>query len=301
VHRDSPSKHSATVLPVFSLLITAILWGVAWYPLRVAENHGLPGLWTTLIVFGVAMIVGLMLFWRQLPEIRQQPSLLIVLAIMNGWLNVAFVLAVIDGNVVRVILLFYLSPVWSTLLGWWLLDEKLSGLSIVTLVVAMLGAIIMLWDPSLGFPWPQDFYDWLAITSGMAFSISNVIIRKLQRISIRAKSMTAWIGVTVVATVWILATDHALPAAEGHVFFWTMLIGVVMVFIVTFAVQYGVMHMPVYLSAIILLFELVAGAISSQLLSDEVIGMAEWLGGGMIMLAAYLSARSLMHSSNTSS
>ncbi|NOZ51555.1 MAG: DMT family transporter [Gammaproteobacteria bacterium] len=301
MHRDSPSKHSATVLPVFSLLITAILWGVAWYPLRVAENHGLPGLWTTLIVFGVAMIVGLMLFWRQLPEIRQQPSLLIVLAIMNGWLNVAFVLAVIDGNVVRVILLFYLSPVWSTLLGWWLLDEKLSGLSIVTLVVAMLGAIIMLWDPSLGFPWPQDFYDWLAITSGMAFSISNVIIRKLQRISIRAKSMTAWIGVTVVATVWILATDHALPAAEGHVFFWTMLIGVVMVFIVTFAVQYGVMHMPVYLSAIILLFELVAGAISSQLLSDEVIGMAEWLGGGMIMLAAYLSARSLMHSSNTSS
>jgi len=290
---DSSSNHQSTLLPVVSLLVTAVLWGIAWYPLRIAENHGLSGLWTTLIVFVAAMLIGLALFWRQLPEFRQAPLLLFVLAMMNGWLNVAFVLAVIDGNVVRVILLFYLSPVWSTLLGWWWLDEKLSGLSIVTLVVAMLGAMVMLWDPSLGFPWPQDFTDWLAITSGIAFSISNVTIRKLQGISIRTKSMAAWVGVAVVASVWILLTHHELGQVAGVVYFWTVLIGVTMIFIVTFAVQYGVTHMPVYRSAIILLFELIAGAVSSQLLSDEVIGMVEWIGGGMIMLAAYLSARSL--------
>jgi len=300
MQRDSPPTYHLTGLPVFSLLVTATLWGIAWYPLRVAEAHGLSGLWTTLIVFGASMVIGLALFWRQLSEVRQRPLLLFVLAIMNGWLNVAFVLAVIEGNVVRVILLFYLSPVWSTLLGWWLLDEKLSGISVVTLVVAMCGAVIMLWDPALGFPWPQDFADWLAITSGIAFSISNVTIRKLQSISIRTKSMAAWVGVALVASLWILVAHHAVPQVTGVVLFWTVFIGVIMIFIVTFAVQYGVSHMPVYRSAIILLFELIAGAVSSQLLSDEVIGATEWLGGGMIMLAAYLSARSLMRPNTVS-
>jgi drug/metabolite transporter (DMT)-like permease len=41
---------------------------------------------------------------------------------------------------------------------------------------------------------------------------------------------------------------------------------------------------------VILLFELVAGAVSSLLLTDEVIVLREWLGGGLIILAAYVAA-----------
>jgi drug/metabolite transporter (DMT)-like permease len=64
------------------------------------------------------------------------------------------------------------------------------------------------------------------------------------------------------------------------------------------AVQYGVTHMPVYRSAVILLFELVAAAVSTQWLSSEIIEPAEWLGGALILTAAYLSARSLMKIAN---
>ena len=65
----------------------------------------------------------------------------------------------------------------------------------------------------------------------------------------------------------------------------------------TFTVQYGVTKLPVYRSAVILLFELVAGAVSSQLLTDEVMELNEWIGGGFIVLAAYLSARAYVHNS----
>jgi len=47
----------------------------------------------------------------------------------------------------------------------------------------------------------------------------------------------------------------------------------------------------VHRSATILLFELVAGAVSSQWLTDEVVTTLEWFGGGLIILAAYLAAR----------
>ena len=294
MHSDSASKHSAAVLPVISLLISATLWGVAWYPLRLAENYGFSGLWTSLLIYSSALLCGSVVFWRKLAEIRQQPLLLATIALTNGWLNIAFILAVIEGNVVRVVLLFYLSPLWSTLLGWLVLKEQLTSWSIATLTVAMIGALIMLWDPALGFPWPQDHADWLAITSGMAFSMSNVLVRKLQHISVRVKTISAWFGVTVVAVLWIMLGEATTPQVETGIWVWTALIGCAMVIVMTLTVQYGVTHMPVYRSAVILLFELVAAAVSAQWLSNEVITGAEWIGGSMIVLAGYLSARALM-------
>jgi len=300
VHSDNASKHSTAVLPVVSLLIAATLWGIVWYPLRIAENNGLSGLWTSLIIYSVALLCGSVAFWNKLGEIKQQPLLLATIALCNGWLNIAFILAVIDGNVVRVVLLFFLSPLWSTLLGLLVLKEQLSSWSIATLIVAMIGAIAMLWDPSLGFPWPQDHTDWLAITSGMAFSVSNVLIRKLQHISVRVKTLSAWFGVTLVAAIWIGLSHAGVPQAASNVWAWTAIIGCVLVIVMTLSVQYGVTNMPVYRSAIILLFELVATALSAHWLSDEVISTKEWLGGAMIVTAGYLSARALMKQDDVS-
>ena len=294
MHSDSASKHSASLWPVFSLLITATLWGISWYPLRLAESYGISGLWTSLIIYSAALSCGVLVFWRKLGEFRQQPFLLSAIAITNGWLNISFILAVIDGNVVRVVLLFYLSPLWSTLLGWIVLKEQLTRWSIATLAVAMIGAMIMLWDLELGFPWPQDYTDWLAITSGMAFSLSNVLVRKLQQISVRVKTISAWFGVTLIAAIWIILTDAATPQVDTQIWIGTTLIGCALIIIMTSTVVYGVTHMPVYRSAVILLFQLVAAAVSAQWLTDEVISGKEWLGGSMIVLAGYLSARALM-------
>ena len=294
MHPTTPSKPSAGLLPVLCLLTTATLWGLSWYPLRIAEQAGVAGVWTVLLVFGTAGSVGFIVFIKHLPQFLRAPWLLVMMALANAWCNIAFVLAILEGNVVRVILLFYLSPVWTTLLGRLVLGERLSRLALITLVVAMIGAMIMLWDPSLGFPWPQDGSDWLAISSGLAFSIANVMVRTLQNVSVQMKTLSVWIGVAAVAAVWILLAHIPVPAVAASVFGWTMTIGMTMIMIMTITVQYGVTHMPVHRSAVILLFELVAATVSSQLLSDEVIQLKEWLGGVLIIVGAYLSARSYM-------
>jgi len=49
--------------------------------------------------------------------------------------------------------------------------------------------------------------------------------------------------------------------------------------------------MPVHRSAVIALIELVAGAVSQQLLTNEVVTMREWVGGVLIVVGAYLAAR----------
>ncbi|MBD3671229.1 MAG: DMT family transporter [Gammaproteobacteria bacterium] len=275
---------------IIALLLSATLWGLIWFPLRYLEQQGITGLWSSLIIYGALIPVGLFMArksWRQLP---QYPLALLWIGLASGWCNVAFIVAVIEGNVVRVLLLFYLSPVWATLIAWIHLDERPHLPAAMTVVVAMAGALIMLWEPSLGRPWPRETSDWIALSSGLAFAMANVGIRATPALSLNMKMMANWLGVSAVALVWILLIADPVPQVPASIWLLTVALGVVML-VMTLTVQYGVTHMPLYRSSVILLFELVAGAVSAQLLTDEVIQPREFLGGALIIMAAWASAR----------
>ena len=104
------SNRTVGALPVMSLLLGASLWGVVWYPLRGLEHGGLQGVWLTLILYATALVFSLPRTARHLPEFLHSPRDLGILLFAAGWTNVAFVLAILDGNILRVLLLFYLSP-----------------------------------------------------------------------------------------------------------------------------------------------------------------------------------------------
>lgn len=274
-----------------ALLLGATMWGVVWYPMRLLEHAGLTGLWLTLLIYLAALAASL---WKTGPHLRaiwQEPRLMLLLALFAGWTNVAFVLAILDGNVMRVLLLFYLSPLWAVILGCVCLKERLSKISVTTLVLALAGAGLMLWHAELGMPWPASAADWMAITSGMAFAASNVVVRKAQQVHLAAKVGISWLGVIVIAIVLILWQQQAIPPWHTGTMLGAMALGVFGIAIMTTLVQYGVTHMPIHRSAVILLFELVAGAISQQLLTDEVLSLREWVGGVAIIAAAYVSAQ----------
>ena len=289
-----PSNHSSSALPSLSLLLAATLWGISWYPIRWLEQNGLPGLWSSLVMYTAELVISLPWLWRGRAELCRHPGLLLALALSAGWCNIAFILAIIDGNVMRVLLLFYLSPLWTVLLGRLLLDERLLAKAWATMGMAMCGALIMLWQPAHGTGNPEAFMldraDWLAISSGFMFALSNVLVRKGRGIPIPIKTVVVWWGAVFLAGLWIGLTAAPLPEFHAAVLVVAVTLGCFGIVIMTLAVQYGVTHMPVHRSAVILLFELVAGAVSSQLLSDEIMLPQEWLGGLLIIAAAYLSA-----------
>jgi drug/metabolite transporter (DMT)-like permease len=208
-----------------------------------------------------------------------------------GWTNIAFVEAVLEGNILRVLLLFYLSPLWATLMARAFLREHITRMGFASLAIAMAGALLMLWNPVLGAPWPQGKADWMALTAGFAFALSNTVTRKLHDVSIEAKVLSVWSGVSIVALAMIAIFSLPMPQPSFSIFTGAVALGVFGILLMTLLVQYGVTHMPVHRSAVLALIELVAGAISQQVLTDEVVTVREWVGGGLIVIGAYLSAR----------
>ena len=139
-----------------ALLLSATMWGLFWIPLRWLESLGISGLLATFLIYIGTLVISLPILVVKRAEWRRQPALMLAIMISSGWCNTAFILAIIDGEIMRVILLFYLSPLWSTLLARIVLKEQLSTLSYVTLALAVIGALLILWEPQMGMPWPSS-------------------------------------------------------------------------------------------------------------------------------------------------
>jgi drug/metabolite transporter (DMT)-like permease len=287
---QAQQQHTST-FPIICLLVAATLWGVFWYPLRLLEAQGLSGVWASLFIYLGTFVIAFPVLVRRYHELFVTPYLLLAIMIASGWCNVAFILAIIDGEIVRVILLFYLSPIWSTILARFVLKEELTLLARLTIILAIIGAMTMLWSPDIGYPWPASSADWLALSSGIAFALANLFIHLARRTSIQVKTSVAWVGVVVIASLMIVIQSPPLQISSISTVFSALLVGVILMSIMTFCVVYGVTHMPIHRSAVILLSEIVAAAVSAYLLTDERMSLYEWTGGSIVILAAYLAAR----------
>lgn len=277
--------------PVLSLLAGATLWGVVWYPMRLLEGAGLSGSWLTLLVYIAAAVAGLVLAGRQCHWLGRQPLLMTGIALSAGWTNLAFVLAILDGNVMRVLFLFYLSPAWAILLGWLVMKEQIDRWTMVIFVVALTGGGLMLSRPGMPLPLPASSADWLALTSGMAFAVSNTFVNKAQAAPVSVKSLAAWLGVVALSVLLIAFRNEPAPVLTPMLVLGVVALAWLGTVVMTLLVQYGVTHMPVHRSGVILLFELVAGAISQQLLTNEVLLPREWFGGVLVVAASLLIAK----------
>ena len=286
---------TSSALPILALLLAATLWGVFWYPLRWLQGTGLSGLGATLFIY-IGANLHLLYFMRgRRTEVQRHALPLLLLAISTGWCNIAFIFAMLDGNVVRVLLLFYLSPIWTSLLAIILLGERLDRFSILILLIASVGAVVMLWQPALGVPWPQDGADWFALSSGFSFAVANIISRKFHAVSVQSKTAATWLGVTTLAVIGLLFGQSGVGDVSLTAILVALIFGFIIMYAMTMSVQFGVSNMPAHRSAIILLFELVAGALSALWLANESVRLQDWLGGGLVVLAAMGTARRQVH------
>jgi len=274
--------------PVFGLLYASTFWGVVWYPTRLLEGLGVQGAWLTLVGYGAAYLALAPFARLPVAGLRRQPWEALWLVLAAGWTNVAFVLAVLEGEVVRVVLLFYLSPIWTVLLGRWLLHEHLTVRTWLMLGVGLGGALVMLWDPTVGRV-PLNKADMLAVSAGLAFAVNNVMTRRITGLGVRAKTQLSWLGVVVVSLLVVALFAPRLPQVEPAAWMAVVALGVFGFMLSTLAVVYGVSNMPVQRSAVIMLFELVVGAATAWWLAGEAISWQEWLGGALILSAALIA------------
>jgi drug/metabolite transporter (DMT)-like permease len=212
------------------------------------------------------------------------------LVFFGGLANLAFATAIVLGDVLRVMVLFYLLPAWGVLGGRWILGERIDAQRWASLVLALTGAVLVLGGLSVLYAIPS-WVDWVAIGSGMTLAANNIIFRRTQGVPVPIKVGANFVGCLlwagVLTALGFADVPHDVP---GVIWVQLVMFGVVWILVATLGTLWGVHHMEAGRSSVLIIMELVTAVGSSCLLTGRKPSAVEWLGGGCILLSAVLEA-----------
>jgi drug/metabolite transporter (DMT)-like permease len=289
------TARGAVLWPALALMLNAFTWGVSWWPFRRLEAAGLHPLWATVLIYALAVVAITLwrpLAWRQLFT----TPVLWVLVLASGTTNAAFNWAVTIGDVVRVVLLFYLMPLWAVLLARVLLGERVTLAAAVRVALALAGATVVLWPADgSGWPLPRSLPDWLGIVGGFSFALNNVMLRREAHRPEAARSLAMFFGGVVVAGALALALSAAggrVPVPAALAPGWVVgAVAMGLAFLAgNLALQYGAARLPANVTAVVMITEVLFASVSAVLLGAGAVTPALALGGALIVAATLLAA-----------
>ena len=280
------------LLPALALTFNAFVFGVAWWPFRALQAQGLHPIWATSFIFLLSMVCLLAVRPSGWQAFRRQP-LLWLLFLSSGLTNVGFNWAVTVGDVVRVVLLFYLMPAWAVLLAWPLLGEKPTVGSLARLALALTGVMVVLKTADSPWPVPSGLADWLALMGGFTFASTNVLLRKLVDTPEESRMMAMFGGGAVMASLLALIGSGvgALPWPPAPALSWVPIaLGISLAFLASnLALQYGAARLAATTTSLVMLTEVIYASVSASLLDAGEITLRTVVGGGLILMASLLS------------
>ena len=261
-------------------LYAGAVWGLFWIPLRALEDVGLHGLWVTVVYFIVPTICLLPIgIWRW-KHFKVGGFQLQITAMVSGGALLLYSTSIVYTDVVRAMLLFYLTPIWGTVLARIFLGDAITPMRIIAIAIAIIG-MLTIFGLGVQFPMPKNVGDWMGIGSGVLWAIAMVRIRVDPAIS--AIDMTLgfffWslifsiLAAAILAPSYVPSVAQTLPAMPLLLIFMALLIlpG-------TYASLWGPKFLSPGVVGLLFMTEIVVGSISVALLSGEPFGIREVIG-----------------------
>lgn len=279
-------------LPSLAVAVSGVLWGLFWLPLREAGAAGLRGGWPSLAIYLLATLLLLPGAWRRRGRLRAAGSGLLLTGAIAGSAFSLYATALLLTEVVRVLLLFYLTPVWGTLLARLLLGERITPGRAVALGLGIVGLIAILGVEG-GYPLPRNAGDWLALAAGVAWAYGSLGIysnREVGNLETVFAFFAGGLAVTVV-TVWLPVPGNEAPPSAAALLAalpWVALLVGVFAVPPVIATLWGAARLTPGRVGILLMGEVVVGIVTAAAWSGEPFGPREALGAVLVVAAGVI-------------
>ena len=274
-----------------TLMVGGAFWGLLWIPLRAIQDLGVEKAWATLLIFSAPAILLIPLSIYRWKIISAQLGTFLAVGLFCGVSFSLYGMAVLLTEVNRVILLFYLTPLWGTLIGVFMLSERLTIQRIIALLLGFVGLLVVL-DLGVKLPWPRNLGDWMAFFAGLTWARGSAVLYRAGTVKAIDQASSFVIGGAVCTIVLILVTGGALgavPTSDAVVS--SLPIAVLMAFIIPPVLVMTIWPITLLTpgrAGILLMTEVIFGLTSAWLLANEVLGIRELFGTALILSATVL-------------
>jgi drug/metabolite transporter (DMT)-like permease len=292
--RAQAAPARGTAWPTAGLLVAALISGLYWLPLRQVEQAGIVGLWAPLaiaVIAGGPLVLPLL---RRRGRARGDWRDLALLGLLLGGAYALYAAGFMLTEVVRVVLLFYLAPVWGTLLEIFVLRRSLTLQRCASLILGLGGLAVILGIDG-GFAIAINAGDALALASGIAWSLGLLVIfsRTEQPIGdqIAAQAVGA-IAVAIIVAAFGLG-GHPLPSLEQFVAAlpWLLFVAIPLTIPMWCLSLWASRQLTPARTTLLFMIEVCFGVGSAALLSGDPFGWREAAGTVLIISAALVELK----------
>ena len=277
----------------FALAISAGAWGIYWLPQRILEEGGLTGGWGTI----AQMIIGVLILspisvWRKIKGKTSGLELPVTGTLIGGGF-ICYALSFLLTDVVRALILFYMTPLWTTIFEIMFLKKRPGIERMITLALA-LGGLWIVFSKQTIFPLPENSGDWLALAGGAIFAGGMIRLEIIKTDGVFPLIFSFFFYGTIFNIfAGYLLVDYLgpMPVIEAFISMASFLIIIsVFYFIPTgIVILWSPSKLGAGLCSILFLSEIIVGVISSGILTDEPFGWREIVGSSMIVIGGILA------------
>jgi drug/metabolite transporter (DMT)-like permease len=269
---------------------SGVVWGLFWIPLRALEANGIAGPWATAVFYAVPFVLILPLVawrWRQTLQgglYLQATGIVLALGLA------LYAISVLHTEVMRAMLLFYLTPVWSALFARAALGESITPIRWFAMFLGLAGLAVILGHEA-GIPWPRNAGDWMALASGVLWAVAAVMLRAGKGIAppeYFAQNFF-WSGIVAFAVVFLAADLSTAPSAVtvAAQLPWYVPTAIVVVMSGAYATMWGAPKLNPGVVGLMFMTEIVSGAVTAAIWAGEPFGWRE-IAGALLIAGAGL-------------
>lgn len=280
-----------TTLATAIVVSTGILWGFYWLPVRALSGMGLPGAWGTVAITLAAALLLAPVAMRGRRSFVSSDGLALASIAMGGAAFALYSIGFVYGRVALVILLYFLTPVWSALIGRYVMGWRTSRLRAVAILVGLAGLALMLGADG-EMPLPSGAGEWMALVAGLLWAIGTTGMRARSTLGPGPAAFVFALGAAATSCALApflaplpdrtdlggLVAPMGLALATGGLW-WGLSIATLM---------WATVRLEPARVGILLMTEVLVGAASAALLAAERLAPLEVAGGALVLCAGIL-------------
>ena len=276
--REYEQRHALLII-----FLASSFWGVLWVPMRHIEAMGLSGLWVVVLFHFLPALAMLPLIVRTAPSSRRDWGRAAVAGALMGAGFALYALGLVVASVTKTVILFYMTPIWSTVIAYFVLRERAGWGRWLAIAAALVGCALVTGvnRDELRF----DPADLLGLLSGLFWALGSVMIRRYDGLNFVHVSFLQYLTGGIMALLAALYLGDPLPQLNALLQAIPLaFLASTVVFLPSALLIFRIMqYVSPGLVGILMLSEALVAAVSAALWLGETLSSTQWIGVGAIL------------------
>jgi drug/metabolite transporter (DMT)-like permease len=270
-------------------VFSGIVFGIYWIPLRFMDEAGIHGMWAVMVfnVTAFALISPWVIYkWREFIPGRLRLQLG---SVVTGLAYVLYTGAFLYTEVIRVLVLFYLMPIWGFILARIFIGEKITLTRWISMIFGLTGLVVICGIEN-GIPVPSNIGDWMALSAGILWAgISISILTDKQEPLNYSAMFLFWGGIWSIVVALVITDQGLLPEPRWQqlpeILVWLIPLAILVIIPGAFATLFAPSQLNPGIVGLLFMTEISIGTVTAALFAGEPFGTTEIIGVLLITCA----------------